>query len=170
MSFDTTTESIRRNANKDLVTTKNGNEWSAAFLGTKAKDEWNEPARAGVGWWEGIEKVVGEVLVTAGGDEGLVDGIRDVTGKLEVSRLSPSSHSFIPWRCWDKMARTGKGASVFCADAAARCGRLNTRKSLTSKRRVSGMKKVVSRSRKMGNIYLGTPFLHSVDRGCSLVI
>jgi len=51
-------------------------QWSSAFLGGGkiAGDEYNEPVRAGREWWRDVP--VEKVLVLAGRDEVLVDGIR----------------------------------------------------------------------------------------------
>jgi len=59
--------------------------WYKSFLGGRARDGYNEPVAAEEGWWNGLEGVVGEVLVLAGGDEVLVDCIRVLGGRLAVS-------------------------------------------------------------------------------------
>ena len=76
-----------------------GDLWSANFLGGKARDEYNEPFGAEQGWWEGrgrgeegergLRDVVEEIFVVAGGDEVLVDSIRIMAGRLEVSFPPP---------------------------------------------------------------------------------
>lgn len=47
---------------------------------TSAVDNYNQGAMAPASWWEGLQ--VESVLVVAGGDEVLVDGIEEFVGKL----------------------------------------------------------------------------------------
>lgn len=61
-------------------------------MGGKRRDEYNEPINAEQGWWEtggelgeGLKGVVGEMLVVGGGDEILLDSIRVMMERLEVS-------------------------------------------------------------------------------------
>ena len=77
--------------------------WSANFLGGKKRDEYNEPINAEQGWWEsgggvegaegkGLRGLVEEMLVVGGGDEILLDSIRVMMVRLEVSYLPFSSN------------------------------------------------------------------------------
>lgn len=66
--------------------------WSANFLGGKKRDEYNEPINAEMGWWEsggekgdGLKGIVDDIFVGCGGDEILVDSIKIMMGRLEVS-------------------------------------------------------------------------------------
>lgn len=82
-SFRTDWPSNRYNANKDIFSAHMSNMWSDSFLGGKDKDGYNEPLSAPEGWFEGLDGVVGEVLVLGGGDEVLVDCIRALAKILE---------------------------------------------------------------------------------------
>jgi acetyl esterase/lipase len=90
ISFDLSADSFKRNEWKDCIGIEAGKRWSSAFMEcpwphTEASDEYNQAITADVGWWKGL--MVGEILVTAGEEEVLVDGIRGFVGKL--SEVSP---------------------------------------------------------------------------------
>jgi len=82
-SFRNDWPSNRNNANKDMVSARVGDRWSTSFLGGKERDGYNEPLSAPGGWFEGLDRVVGEVLVLGGGDEVLIDCIRALAKILE---------------------------------------------------------------------------------------
>ncbi len=86
-SFSTHLDSMRENKLKDLVGPDVNDLWYKSFLGGRARDGYNEPVAAEEGWWNGLEGLVGEVLVLAGGDEVLVHGIRVLGGRLAVSHF-----------------------------------------------------------------------------------
>ena len=48
-----------------------------------APDNYNQPLRAPADWWKGLQ--VQEVLVIAGADEVLVDYVKELGRKIEVS-------------------------------------------------------------------------------------
>ena len=83
ISFNTDWPSNTYNASKDLVSSHIGNVWSSSFLGGKPRDGYNEPLSADLGWWKGLDGVVEEILVVAGGDEVLLDSIREFARRLE---------------------------------------------------------------------------------------
>ena len=83
-SFRTDWPSSRYNANKDVVSAVAGDKWSQSFLGGKEPDEYNEPLTAKEDWWEGLDGVVRDILVVGGGDEVLLDCIRELARRLEV--------------------------------------------------------------------------------------
>ena len=86
-SFRTDWPSSRYNAKKDIVSPNAGNQWSESFLGGKEKDGYNEPLSASAGWWDGLKDVVEEVFMAGGGDEILVDPIRELARQYKVSML-----------------------------------------------------------------------------------
>ena len=87
-SFDTSDDSFVRNAYKDCVGSEPCKQWSAAWIGDAwphkvSSDYYNQPGTAGESWWEGLR--VDKVLVVAGGEEVLVDGIQRFAGTLTAS-------------------------------------------------------------------------------------
>lgn len=54
-------------------------------MGGAAPDNYNQPLRAPASWWEGLK--VEEVLIIAGADEVLVDYVKELAGKIEVSSV-----------------------------------------------------------------------------------
>lgn len=86
MDFDTSAPSFTRNKYKDCVEPAALHRWSAAFLNEPyphaAKlDNYNQPTIAPESWWEGLP--VEAVLVLAGDEEALVDGIVKFVEKLK---------------------------------------------------------------------------------------
>ncbi|KAJ4356585.1 uncharacterized protein N0V89_004620 [Didymosphaeria variabile] len=79
-SFNTHTRAYETNAEKDCFDRRALERWSSAFLGNDspfAGDFYSEPVTAPSSWWEGTASVIGEVLVWAGGNEILLDGIEE---------------------------------------------------------------------------------------------
>lgn len=74
------------NAGKDVVTRYAADVWSESFLGGKQSDGYNEPLSLAAedGWWRGLEGVVGECLVTGGGDEVLADVVRELGRRFQA--------------------------------------------------------------------------------------
>ncbi|KAK4695550.1 hypothetical protein P7C71_g2233, partial [Lecanoromycetidae sp. Uapishka_2] len=83
-SFRTDWPSTTYNANKDIVSARAGDKWSQSFLGGKEKDAYNEPLSADPGWWRGLDDVVRDIMVVGGGDEVLIDCIRELARQFEV--------------------------------------------------------------------------------------
>ncbi|KAF2186587.1 alpha/beta-hydrolase [Zopfia rhizophila CBS 207.26] len=88
VSFCTDQPSFTHNAERDTLVPKTPHVWSATYLGTSKEDpeldpgpvsgdKYNEPSSAGAEWWEGMHKVVGNVLVWGGEDEVFIDGLRE---------------------------------------------------------------------------------------------
>ena len=82
-SFDAGFSSMRDNTQTDYLPVDALKQWSDDFLGGKAADEYSEANHAETAWWEGLDKVVEWVGVTAGGREVLVDGIRETVKKMK---------------------------------------------------------------------------------------
>jgi acetyl esterase/lipase len=85
VDFSTDSESWTRNKYKDVLCAEAGNQWSSAFLGeayphTKTSDYYNQATTAPESWWEGLP--VEKILIVAGEEEVLVDGIVKFEGKL----------------------------------------------------------------------------------------
>ena len=84
--FDYSTPAFKTNATKDDISIAFLENCSTAFLGTayphpQDKDTpYTQPAFAPADWWKDIP--VDQILVTAGEDEVLVDGIRDLHKNL----------------------------------------------------------------------------------------
>jgi acetyl esterase/lipase len=86
VNFDTSTPSFINNEQKDCVSQSAGKAWSAAFLACPwphhaASDYYNQAVTAPPEWWEGLK--VESVLIVAGADEVLVDGIMEFKENLE---------------------------------------------------------------------------------------
>lgn len=81
-----------RNRQKDCLSKVSEAAWAKAYVGEKPPDNWNEPGLAPAEWWKGTR--VEEVLVLAGSDEILLDGIEEFVQKLKVC-LVPFSHRFV---------------------------------------------------------------------------
>lgn len=85
VSFDTTAPSFERNKWKDCIGIEAGKKWSTAFMAcpwphSEASDFYNQASTAPSEWWEGLK--VGSVLITAGAEEVLLDGIREFSKTL----------------------------------------------------------------------------------------
>ena len=81
VSFSTTDDSWNRNAKTDMLPKEAAYRWSSLFVGKKPADEYNEPIRADVNWWKGLDRIVSEILVWGGGGEVLIDSI-EATAKI----------------------------------------------------------------------------------------
>lgn len=82
----THTPAFTTNAQRDMFDARTLNRWSAAFLGNPspfAGDFYSEPVLASSDWWAGVADVVGEVLIWAGENEILKDGILAFAQKFE---------------------------------------------------------------------------------------
>lgn len=86
-SFATDWPSVKRNGGKDIVSSFLGDTWSTNFLGGAPRDQYNEPIRADMEWWNALKDVVDEIFTVGGGDEILYDSILETHRKLEVSGL-----------------------------------------------------------------------------------
>jgi hypothetical protein len=60
-----------------------GERWSSLFLGSAKPDKHNEPILTDASWWQGVEKVVDDILVTGGKGEALIDSIRPMAKILK---------------------------------------------------------------------------------------
>lgn len=84
-SFNTHTPKFEENAEKDCFDRRPLIRWSSAFLGSDspfAGDFYSEPVTAPASWWEGTANVVDEVLIWAGGNEILLDGIEEFSKRF----------------------------------------------------------------------------------------
>lgn len=84
-SFNTHTPTYKTNAEKEPFDARSLSRWSTAFLGTDspfAGDFYSEPVLAPASWWEDTAGVVEEVLIWAGGNEILLDGIEEFSRRF----------------------------------------------------------------------------------------
>jgi acetyl esterase/lipase len=86
VSFTTGTPAYTANALKDCIPTSGIERWSEAFMGTPAphtenSDHYNQAATAPSEWWADIS--ANEILIVAGEDEVLLDGIKEFAARLE---------------------------------------------------------------------------------------
>ena len=85
VSFDTSIPSFQRNRGKDYIDADCEKRWSDMYVGEDLPSPYNEPALAFAPDWKDLP--VQDVLVTAGSDESLIDGISKWVKDLEVSNL-----------------------------------------------------------------------------------
>jgi acetyl esterase/lipase len=81
----TNTPAFQTNAQRDMFDARTLSRWSTAFLGSTsptAGDFYAEPVLASSEWWEAVADLVEDVLIWAGGNEVLVDGIEAFAKKL----------------------------------------------------------------------------------------
>lgn len=84
-SFNTHTPAYIANAERDCFDARPLARWSAAFLGSDspfAGDFYSEPVTAPASWWEDTANVIDEVLIWAGGNEILLDGIEEFSRRF----------------------------------------------------------------------------------------
>ncbi|KAI1000980.1 hypothetical protein K3495_g7217 [Podosphaera aphanis] len=86
VSFSTKWNSIQRNKYRDFTSAPAGKLWSGSYLGapwphTSKNDFYNEPITAPESWWNDLQ--VEDILIVAGGDEVLIDGIVEFSSKLK---------------------------------------------------------------------------------------
>jgi len=74
----------------DYVSAKVGTRWSNAFLGSSPKDNYNQPSMAESSWFEGLDGIVKDILVEAGGGEMMVNGINEVVKSLKGAHKNVS--------------------------------------------------------------------------------
>ena len=84
-SFATDWGSVKRNTKKDMLTEHINQVWSRNFLGRRGRDGWNEALSVDGEWWNGLEDVIQEVLITAGEEEILADCIKELGKRFQVS-------------------------------------------------------------------------------------
>lgn len=80
VSFSMDSPSWKENVHKDCIG-PGAVKWADSFAPPAVRDNYNEPVRAPTGWWVGFP--ASNVLVLAGGDEVLLDGINEFSEKLE---------------------------------------------------------------------------------------
>lgn len=86
VSFNIHTDSFDFNREKDMFDGRALSRWSTAFLGSTspfAGDFYNEPVIAPASWWEPTADVISEVLIWAGANEILLDGIEEFARRFE---------------------------------------------------------------------------------------
>ena len=59
--------------------------WMRNYLGPGAADRWNEPVKTDVAWWNGMDKVVKEVLITIADNEMMAADTKRFAATLKVS-------------------------------------------------------------------------------------
>jgi acetyl esterase/lipase len=83
----THTPAFVTNAERDMFDARTLHRWSAAFLGSNspfAGDYYSEPILAAADWWSPVADAVGDVLIWAGDNEVLKDGILALAKKVET--------------------------------------------------------------------------------------
>ncbi|KAF5846461.1 hypothetical protein GGP41_003855 [Bipolaris sorokiniana] len=105
----TNTPAFTTNAERDMLDARVLNRWAAAFLGSDspfAGDLYNEPVLAPPDWWAPVADFVEEVLIWAGDNEVLKDGIAAFAEKFTKgfgSRGGVVNTVFTPKACHDEM-------------------------------------------------------------------
>ncbi|CAI7645641.1 unnamed protein product [Penicillium glandicola] len=82
VDFSTDHASSIENAGRDTISAKSLNSWARIFLGQTVEDEYNCPIKAPAGWWRDLP--VSRIFVGAGGDEVLLDPIKQTAEKMKV--------------------------------------------------------------------------------------
>lgn len=67
----------------DVIDTSIAEYWANMWKGGKPDDEYIVPEIAPADWWKGVSNVTDDVLITAGNDEALRDGIKSFAAKFE---------------------------------------------------------------------------------------
>ena len=62
-------------------------------MGDADADNYNEPFRAPSNWWEDLNLVVRNLLITAGSDEVLVDDIKAFSNKIDVRTSQAAAYA-----------------------------------------------------------------------------
>ncbi|KAH8106323.1 Alpha/Beta hydrolase protein [Cristinia sonorae] len=87
LSYSMDTTSFKRWGPKDVVAPLSGlKTWSKLFIDTRKRTDdpyYFEPAHAPATWWEGLDKVSKNVLLTAGDAEGMFDDIINTAKRME---------------------------------------------------------------------------------------
>lgn len=73
--FGTDYNSLKRNENKDVLSTTFLQRWSQLWVNGQPYDAYNRPIAAPAGWWDGVSNISEKALITAGADEALLDGV-----------------------------------------------------------------------------------------------
>ncbi|MCJ1462247.1 hypothetical protein MMC07_000847 [Pseudocyphellaria aurata] len=84
VGFQMTAPSYTRNQQKDLVGVRGLKKSASFFMGEGKTDEYNQPSCAEAEWWQGLKDVVGEIFITAGADELMVDDIEAISEKIKA--------------------------------------------------------------------------------------
>ncbi|KAI1612600.1 Alpha/Beta hydrolase protein [Exophiala viscosa] len=86
VSFDTTSDSFKRNIKKDALSIRALAAWSRNFMGAgkNLPDNYNTPKDAPAEWWKDLKVNDKDIAITAGANEVLVDGIREFADHVKV--------------------------------------------------------------------------------------
>ena len=84
VGFDISRASYQANEYLDVIPAVAVQRWSNAFMGDAKPDNYNQPVLAPSSWWEDVP--VKDVLITGGGEEVLIDEIREFAFKFKVRR------------------------------------------------------------------------------------
>jgi acetyl esterase/lipase len=82
-TFDTTSDSFKRNLKKDCVSPVGLSNWAASFLGSAPADPYNQPLTAPPGWWNLLPRHIEKLLVSSGSNEVFVEDIKKVAARLK---------------------------------------------------------------------------------------
>ena len=83
--FNDNYPSSKFNALKDVVSQKCGSRWSGAYMAGAETDAYNQPLEltANDPWWQGLDRVIGDIAVVAGGDEVLLSSVSEMAARLQ---------------------------------------------------------------------------------------
>jgi len=82
VSFDGNGASFKENVYKDCIDPEGSQKWIRALAGDHANgDNYNEPITARESWWKNFPAK--DVLIVAGGDEYLLDGVKEFNKKFQ---------------------------------------------------------------------------------------
>ena len=83
--------SCKQNSDKDICAPNTFKLWSEAYLGGVPSDNYSAPCTAPAEWWRELQAI--KVLVTAGGEECLVDSAKTLASNIKVIILPPNPKS-----------------------------------------------------------------------------
>lgn len=85
VTFDSTSASIKDNADKDYVSYASQKRSSHLWMGNAEEDEYNVPLSASPEWWSGLSGVVSDMVVSVGEYEIFRDDMGQWVEKVQVS-------------------------------------------------------------------------------------
>ncbi len=82
--FSTSAPSFTRNEENDSINGAILRRWATYFMDGAPADNYNQPFLAPGDWWKGLNGVIQALLITAGTDEVLLDGIAEFVTTIKV--------------------------------------------------------------------------------------
>jgi acetyl esterase/lipase len=84
VNFNPVAASYTTNGKKDFVNQHILAKWGRYYMGTAPTDAYNQPGTVTGKWWQGIDTMVRDVVITAGENEVMIDDTRTFSETLKV--------------------------------------------------------------------------------------